>query len=443
VGPRPRSALLAVAVGVAFADSSIVVLALPQLYGELDTSIVGVSWVITAFNLAVAVSALSCLGLLRWVAPAPAAGAGLVLFLVASLGCGSSPGIWSLVAWRVAQGVGGGLVLVASLPVLAALAGSSGEAVRRWTTASTFGLAAGPALGGLLTELIDWRAIFVLQAPVAALGLVGVWRAPRLASPDEGTVPGKGAANVALLLLSGALVGALFLSVLLLVTVWGLGPLAGGIVVSALPAAGLLARRLRAPGLDVLVGGTLLLAGGLAALALLPAASTVLAAIALALCGAGIGLALPPLVERALPPDRRLARNGAVSVGLRHVGLVVALVAVAPLLSGQLTRGADRATVNAAAVILDAPLPLRSKVPIVLGLRDELDAAPTGEIPDLSVPFEEHGAGDDPDVAAVRDDLVGAVEAALTRSFRSSFALTALLAALAAVPAALAVRRPA
>jgi hypothetical protein len=99
--------------------------------------------------------------------------------------------------------------------------------------------------------------------------------------------------------------------------------------------------------------------------------------------------------------------------------------------------------VNAAAVILDAPLPLRSKVPIVLGLRDELDAAQTGEIPDLSRPFEEHGAGDDSKVAAVRDDLVGAVKGAVTRSFRSSFALTALFAALAAAPAALAVRRPA
>ena len=56
-----RSRLLTVgvaaAVAVAFADSSIVVLALPSLYSALDTSVVGVSWVITSYNLVVAVAA--------------------------------------------------------------------------------------------------------------------------------------------------------------------------------------------------------------------------------------------------------------------------------------------------------------------------------------------------------------------------------------------------
>src|SRR5262245_48034236 len=57
-----RTALLvvvAVAVGVAFADSSIVVLALPEIYARFDTSIEGVAWVITSYNLVVAVVALA------------------------------------------------------------------------------------------------------------------------------------------------------------------------------------------------------------------------------------------------------------------------------------------------------------------------------------------------------------------------------------------------
>ena len=49
--------LLAVAVGLAFADSSIVMLGLPEIYGELDTSILGASFVITSYNLVVAVVA--------------------------------------------------------------------------------------------------------------------------------------------------------------------------------------------------------------------------------------------------------------------------------------------------------------------------------------------------------------------------------------------------
>jgi hypothetical protein len=49
--PRPRVAALAVAVGLVLADSSIVVLALPQIYRELDTSVAGVTWVLVSFNL--------------------------------------------------------------------------------------------------------------------------------------------------------------------------------------------------------------------------------------------------------------------------------------------------------------------------------------------------------------------------------------------------------
>ena len=56
-----REALLAglvvVAVGIAFADSSIVVLALPDLYADFDTTIVAVSWVVTAYNVAIALGA--------------------------------------------------------------------------------------------------------------------------------------------------------------------------------------------------------------------------------------------------------------------------------------------------------------------------------------------------------------------------------------------------
>ncbi len=62
-GPeRPRlsvgSIALVVAVGLAFADASIVVLALPEIYSELHTTIVGVSWVITAYALVVGIGGL-------------------------------------------------------------------------------------------------------------------------------------------------------------------------------------------------------------------------------------------------------------------------------------------------------------------------------------------------------------------------------------------------
>ena len=73
-------------------------------------------------------------------------------------------------------------------------------------------------------------------------------------------------------------------------------------------------------------------------------------------------------------------------------------------------------------------------MPIALGIRDAFEQAQKGEIPDLDQAFESHGAGGDENVAQTRDRLLGAIEDALTRSFRSSYGLAALLAALAVLP---------
>ena len=113
---------------------------------------------------------------------------------------------------------------------------------------------------------------------------------------------------------------------------------------------------------------------------------------------------------------------------------MLALLAIAPLLAHELQQGGERATLNATAVILDAPIPLDQKVPISLALRDEFEKTPEGKIPDLAGPFDASSAAGDPAVAAARDDLLSTIEAALTRSFRSSYALAALFALLTLVP---------
>ena len=111
---------------------------------------------------------------------------------------------------------------------------------------AVLGATLGPMLGGVLTQLFDWRAIFVVQAPVAALALlatrgsVPLW----MRRPDSAGRAAALAADVALGLVFAALVGALFLAVLLVITVWGLEPIVGALVVSALPAATLAARPL-------------------------------------------------------------------------------------------------------------------------------------------------------------------------------------------------------
>src|SRR4051795_4451502 len=96
---RPRIAvwLVVVAVAVAFADSSIVVLALPELYVRFDTTIEGVSWVVTAYNLAVAVAALALVLLVHRLDSRIVLAAGLALFLAASIACAAAQSLGFLI----------------------------------------------------------------------------------------------------------------------------------------------------------------------------------------------------------------------------------------------------------------------------------------------------------------------------------------------------------
>ena len=241
------SLALVVAIALAFADASIVVLALPEIYSELHTTIVGVSWVITAYALVVGLGALLLMPFARKTSPRLLVGVGLATFAAASLGAGLAHATSSLMLARCVQGAGAALMLGASLPVLTARQRSPGAGRRLWAGAGVAGAVIGPALGGLLTQLIDWRAIFLLQAPVAALVLVAVVADRTPIRPAEASSRSLTwrvtAADVALAFVGAASVGALFLGVLLVVEVWQYEPLAGALVVSALPVATLVARQ--------------------------------------------------------------------------------------------------------------------------------------------------------------------------------------------------------
>ena len=430
---RGLAAPVAAAVAVAFADSSIVVLALPELYGRFQTTIEGVSWVVTAYNAAVAATALVLVFLVHRFRAGLVLAGGLALFLAASIACALASSLSFLIAARSVQGVGAALLLAGALPVLG---------TKIWTLAGTYGLAVGPALGGVLTQAFDWRAIFVAQAPVAAAALVGVGGAHPEAVAIEGWRPSLRRtlpANACLGLLFGALVGALFLAVLIVISVWNYSPIAGAGIVSALPVAALAARSLDRwlEPLAAVSGGAALLAVGLVGLALLPSASVWLAVWALLLCGAGLGLAVPVLSEAALERGANATRSGTLTVGARHVGLVLALALIAPLLASKVPSAGDRALLRGTAVMLDAPVGLDKKVPVALDLRSAFAKAQEGETPDLAEPFDKHGARHDSALAAARDKLLGAIEATITRASRSAFFVCAGFAALALLVALL------
>jgi MFS family permease len=452
---RPRVSIAAVAlvtaVALAFADASVVALALPDLYAEFDTTIVGVSWVLTSYALVVAVVALPVALLHRRLRPLPLVAAGIIVFTAASLVAGWAGSLGVLLAARCAQGVGATLLLAGSLPVLAAVAGGEARARRWWAIAAAVGAAVGPALGGVLTELLDWRAIFFVQAPVVAVGLLVLVDPAARALHDEGRLHGESGtttrdvvlANVGFGLVFAALVGALFLGVLLAIEVWRYSPIQGALLMTVLPAGMFVGRQLfAAPRVVAGVGGALVLAGGLVGLAFVPGERPVFAAAALALCGIGFDLVGEVLGPVAVPADAPAVRAATTSVGARHAGLVLGLIVIAPVLSASLDAGIERATLGATRSMLEAELELREKLPVTWALRTAIEEAPRGEVPDLGAVFDERGASTNPALAAARDGLMDTVTNAITRSFRPAFVAAAVLAAVAAVPTALvAVRR--
>src|SRR4029077_8177416 len=93
------------------------------------------------------------------------------------------------------------------------------------------------------------------------------------------------------------------------------------------------------------------------------------------------------------------------------------------------------ATLAGTRVVMDGNIPLITKEPIALDMRNEFQAAQTGDIPHLATPFNDRGAKSDSHLRALRDQLLDTLRGVVTKSFRYSFLLSALFALLAIVPA--------
>ena len=87
VSPQLRTTALAISIGVVLADSSIVTLGLPDILAEFDGTVFGVSWVLTAFNLALALAIVPAVILARGARPERGWGIGLIVFSIASVAC--------------------------------------------------------------------------------------------------------------------------------------------------------------------------------------------------------------------------------------------------------------------------------------------------------------------------------------------------------------------
>ena len=445
--PRPglQQLLLALAVGLVLADSSVVTLALPAILRDFDASVSGVAWVLVSFNLALALAALPGSRLARGHASLGFAFA-MGCFVLASLACAVAPSLGLLIAARAAQGVAGAVAVAAALELLVLTAGRR-RALALWAGAGVLGAALGPAVGGVLTEALSWEAMFALQVPLGLVALAGARSAPAGGgAPAERSRPAI-APLVALALASAALSAALFLLVILLIEGWRQTPAVAALTVSVMPLAALVAGRwARARhGLVPAVAGTLLVAGGLAALGLLPAAHAYWTIAPQLAIGAGLGLALTTLIAASVG-DRRLAGPAAWTVAARHAGIVVGLLVLTPIFTADLDEVRAPTERAGLARVLDAPLSLGTKIDLARRLDGEIRQAGGQQLPDVDAAFR--GLEAQPDearaVVALRDGLGEELDRGATEAFSRSFlaaALLALLAAGAALVASAAARR--
>lgn len=159
-------------------NSTMIAVALPDITDDLGISVARSAWLVTAYLVALA-SLLPLAGDLadrfgrrRMIL------SGLAVFGVASLGAATAPNFETLLVFRVLQAISGAMVLPAGWAVMREVVPAERRAYTFGLMGSMIGLAAaaGPPIGGLLTEAAGWRGIFYVNVPVVVTALALGWR---------------------------------------------------------------------------------------------------------------------------------------------------------------------------------------------------------------------------------------------------------------------------
>ncbi|MFI1362034.1 MFS transporter [Streptomyces griseochromogenes] len=165
--------LVAVCLGsfVFLLDTTVLSVALPAIGAGLSAPMSALQWVVNVYTLVLAVLMLTMGALADRLGARTVYVAGLAVFGVASLLCGLAPDAGALIAARGVQGVGGAAMAVTAFALIGSVyrGPDLGRAMGVFGAVTGLAAAAGPMLGGVLTQYLDWRAVFFLNLPLVAV----------------------------------------------------------------------------------------------------------------------------------------------------------------------------------------------------------------------------------------------------------------------------------
>ncbi len=171
---RKLAAVMIVGAAAGLLDTTIVNVAIKTIAGNLNAPLTQVQWVMTGYLLAYGMAipftgwALARFGArTTWLFS-------LSLFLAGSMAAGAAWNIGSLIAFRVVQGIGGGMLIPVFTTVLVQAAGgkSLGKLMATVSLPAVVVPILGPVVGGLIVANLDWRWIFYVNVPICVVGLL-------------------------------------------------------------------------------------------------------------------------------------------------------------------------------------------------------------------------------------------------------------------------------
>ena len=175
---------------MALIDVTIVNISIPQLQQDLDAPVETVSWVLNAYNIMFAVLLVSMGRLADQFGRRRFFLIGMTVFTIGSLLCSLAWSINALIAFRVLQAVGAGILAPLALATTALVfpPAQRGLGLAMMAVVANAAAALGPPIGGVLIEFASWHWIFAINVPIGILGIALALRIlPETHDPFAGT----------------------------------------------------------------------------------------------------------------------------------------------------------------------------------------------------------------------------------------------------------------